>query len=188
MRCPARPLAPMKINIGTMAATELDRIPRCRGKSVTRVSRGSREAGCSAAWLARLLWEQEAAGSNPAIPTGSSYFPNLESIALKALWELFVPGWTSADVAKRCPLLVHVDSHLFGHRAWVLFSAARLAKQLLWAADVLPSFRWRACGCRSRRDIGGTVSLQDPDGRTSTSRSCRVPCVGSMMVRAATTT
>jgi hypothetical protein len=28
--------------------------------------------GCGAAWLARLLWEQEAAGSNPAIPTKSS--------------------------------------------------------------------------------------------------------------------
>ena len=30
-----------------------------------------RPTGCSAAWLARLLWEQEAAGSNPAIPTRS---------------------------------------------------------------------------------------------------------------------
>jgi hypothetical protein len=28
--------------------------------------------GCSAAWLARLLWEQEAAGSNPASPTVSA--------------------------------------------------------------------------------------------------------------------
>jgi hypothetical protein len=64
-----------------------------------------------------LIWEQEAAGSNPAIPTGSGYSPNLESIALKVLREPFVPGWTSADVAKRCPLLVHVDSHLFGHRS-----------------------------------------------------------------------
>jgi hypothetical protein len=27
--------------------------------------------GCGAAWLARLLWEQEAPGSNPGIPTRS---------------------------------------------------------------------------------------------------------------------
>jgi hypothetical protein len=36
------------------------------------VSYGSVSPGCSAAWLARLLWEQEAAGSNPAIPTKSA--------------------------------------------------------------------------------------------------------------------
>jgi hypothetical protein len=28
-----------------------------------------RAPGCSAAWLARLPWEQEAGGSNPSIPT-----------------------------------------------------------------------------------------------------------------------
>jgi hypothetical protein len=27
---------------------------------------------CGAAWLARMLWEHEAAGSNPAIPTKSA--------------------------------------------------------------------------------------------------------------------
>jgi hypothetical protein len=42
--------------------------PRSRGG---RLRNGS--AGCSAAWLARLLWEQEAAGSNPAIPTRSEH-------------------------------------------------------------------------------------------------------------------
>jgi len=40
-------------------------------------------AGCSAAWLARLLWEQEAAGSNPAIPTRSERCRSL----FKITWE-----------------------------------------------------------------------------------------------------
>lgn len=32
-------------------------------------------AGCGAVWLARLLWEQEAGGSNPSIPTSFEYGP-----------------------------------------------------------------------------------------------------------------
>ena len=48
--------------------TELDK--NCRFRPRPRnVSPQVRPPGCSAAWLARLLWEQEAAGSNPAIPT-----------------------------------------------------------------------------------------------------------------------
>ena len=39
-------------------------------------------AGCGAAWLARLLWEQEAAGSNPAIPTSSEHMLILEWLRL----------------------------------------------------------------------------------------------------------
>ncbi len=39
-----------------------------------RIGGGVRDSqtGCGAAWLARLLWEQEVAGSNPAIPTNKS--------------------------------------------------------------------------------------------------------------------
>jgi|GEM_PF-2158681 hypothetical protein len=32
-------------------------------------------SGCSVARLSRLLWEQEAAGSNPATPTKKKSFP-----------------------------------------------------------------------------------------------------------------
>ena len=42
-------------------------------KSCRRAGQRAQHTGCSAAWLARLLWEQEAAGSNPAIPTRSRH-------------------------------------------------------------------------------------------------------------------
>ena len=32
-------------------------------------------SGCSAVWLARLLWEQKVGGSNPPIPTILSIYP-----------------------------------------------------------------------------------------------------------------
>ena len=41
-------------------------------------------AGCGAAWLARLLWEQEAAGSNPAIPTTSEHMSILVTLVVGA--------------------------------------------------------------------------------------------------------
>ena len=64
--------------MGTEVGNGLDRNHglRASGDEFPRL----KHTGCSAAWLARLLWEQEAAGSNPAIPTGIIRFPNLVSI------------------------------------------------------------------------------------------------------------
>ncbi len=31
-------------------------------------------AGCGSAWLERLVWDQEVAGSNPVTPIGSAAF------------------------------------------------------------------------------------------------------------------
>ncbi len=38
--------------------------------------------GSSAAWLARLVWDQEAAGSNPAFPTRWPELQKVDSFAL----------------------------------------------------------------------------------------------------------
>jgi hypothetical protein len=51
--------------------------------------------GCGAAWLARLLWEQEAAGSNPAIPTNLSLFFNL-----RVRDRLLMAGWRSRSTGQ----------------------------------------------------------------------------------------
>jgi hypothetical protein len=66
--------------------------PRDAGPRGGRLRNGS--TGCGAAWLARLLWEQEAAGSNPAIPTSSEHMLILKGLSLGANWEpcAAVPG------------------------------------------------------------------------------------------------
>jgi hypothetical protein len=136
----------------------------------------------------QLIWEQEAAGSNPAIPTGRRYFSNLESVPLKPLRESLVPGWASADVARRGPPPVHVGSHLLVIEP-EFYSVRPGSRNSTYGQ---PTSCSRSPGgpacCRSRREVCGTVSLQDTDGRTSTSRRCPVACVGSMMVRAVTAT
>ncbi len=39
------------------------------GRLSGKVSGGWNLAGCSVVWLARLIWDQEVAGSNPVTPT-----------------------------------------------------------------------------------------------------------------------
>ena len=40
------------------------RMPECSGRFP-----GTRQAGCSEAWLSHVLWEHETVGSNPTTPT-----------------------------------------------------------------------------------------------------------------------
>jgi hypothetical protein len=67
---PATPrIAPARRVPGLGRSGGAGRRPRCQPEQA--VPCDSR-TGCGAAWLARLLWEQEAPGSNPGIPTRSA--------------------------------------------------------------------------------------------------------------------
>jgi hypothetical protein len=90
MRCPG-PCCLVEI-IGTVPCRSPSR------SSGNRVSFGW-PTGCGAAWLARLLWEQEAAGSNPAIPTSSEHISILPKIVCEAV------------MGAKCGLLAHRAPH-----------------------------------------------------------------------------
>lgn len=65
---------------GSQHAQTLSHVRRCPATIAAGEGHtGRREA--TPGGRRELIWEQEAAGSNPAIPRGSGYFPNLESIA-----------------------------------------------------------------------------------------------------------
>jgi hypothetical protein len=69
------------------APVPLDGAPNSAGRTVI-------STGCSAAWLARLLWEQEVAGSNPAIPTGQTNLSNIFLIPeMQRVQSLAVAVW-----------------------------------------------------------------------------------------------
>jgi hypothetical protein len=96
---------------GSQRAQTLSHLRRRQADVVPVERYAGRHQATAGDWM-ELIWEQEVAGSNPVIQTGSSCFPNSDSITSKRSRGPFAPGWASADVAGRGPLPVHVGSHL----------------------------------------------------------------------------
>ena len=42
---------------------------------VTEITTRKQKTGCGSAWLERLVWDQEVAGSNPVTPTAVNLLP-----------------------------------------------------------------------------------------------------------------
>src|SRR5581483_4537376 len=60
-----------------------------------------REPGRSSAWLERLLWEQEAAGSNPAVPTQALTLGSILGVGHDAAAAPVGGGWSHEEGAPR---------------------------------------------------------------------------------------
>jgi hypothetical protein len=86
------------------------------------------DTGCSAAWLARLLWEQEAGSSNLPTPTTSDrsgQWPCITDVSSSNRHTFRSRGGRSAGEARSRPTVLVVDDG--GHRTLVAAKASRLA-------------------------------------------------------------
>ena len=84
--------------------------------------------GCGAAWLARLLWEQEAAGSNPAIPTNLWHCRS---------WHARAPIWPQRRDGRRVRdrlLMAGWRSRSAGQTRWGQLALSAVAVAFLIAA------------------------------------------------------
>ncbi len=125
----------------------------------------AQHTGCSAAWLARLLWEQEAAGSNPAIPTRFTEF---------AFGSLSEPRRSILDALCRpaCAVPAHVGFHLCIGQ----ISSSPIAKAYRTIPSFLLSASSRLSFCAGRfvlvRGLGCGISMLPDISACPSRRAC----------------
>lgn len=102
---------------------------RSRGRThLSGVPSLVRHTGCSAAWLARMLWEHEAAGSNPATPTK----PPWQRLRPRAV----APCLSALDLVRSAGNCK--SQPVAGHPSWMRSSrprgCARAFRRCVWCA------------------------------------------------------